>query len=114
MYSSSSQGKFRQTMWFAFLPGIFLVIPQSYAEDNFKGIEEIVVTAEKRESTVQDTAIAVTAFSDEALDVRQIATTSDMQYSVPNMLFSKTNFEGSSISIRGVVLIWMVKQSLVL
>jgi outer membrane receptor protein involved in Fe transport len=68
----------------------------------YQGIEEVVVTAEKRASTVQDTAIAVSAFDAEALEARQIATTSDLQFSVPNMMFGKGNFEGSSISIRGV------------
>ncbi len=73
----------------------------SYAEQ-YQGIEEVVVTAEKRASTVQDTAIAVSAFDSEALESRQIATTSELQFSVPNMMFGKGNFEGSSISIRGV------------
>jgi outer membrane receptor protein involved in Fe transport len=68
----------------------------------YQGIEEVVVTAEKRTSTVQDTAIAVSAFDAEALESRQIATTSELQFSVPNMMFGKSNFEGSSISIRGV------------
>jgi outer membrane receptor protein involved in Fe transport len=70
--------------------------------EEYQGIEEVVVTAEKRTSTVQDTAIAVSAFDDEALESRQIATTSELQFSVPNMMFGKGNFEGSSISIRGV------------
>lgn len=61
-----------------------------------------MVTAERRVSTLQDTPIAVTALDNEALQIRQIATTSDLQFSVPNMLFSKTNFEGSNIAIRGV------------
>lgn len=73
----------------------------SYAAE-YAGIEEVVVTAEKRASTVQDTAIAVSAFDSDALDARQIATTSELQFSVPNMMFGKSNFEGSSISIRGV------------
>jgi outer membrane receptor protein involved in Fe transport len=72
------------------------------AAGEYEGIEEIVVSAQKRVSTLQDTAIAVTALDDEALEIRQIATTSDLQFSVPNMLFSKSNFEGSNIAIRGV------------
>jgi outer membrane receptor protein involved in Fe transport len=84
---------------------IFLCTPLislvSHAAD-YQGIEEVVVTAEKRASTVQDTAIAVSAFDGEALESRQIANTSELQFSVPNMMFGKGNFEGSSISIRGV------------
>ncbi|MBQ63232.1 MAG: hypothetical protein CMQ19_14330 [Gammaproteobacteria bacterium] len=63
---------------------------------DYQEIEEIIVTAEKRESTVQDTAIAVSAFNGEAMEARQIATTSKLQFSVPNMMFGKGNFEGSS------------------
>lgn len=81
---------------------LMLVTPLvSYAAE-YEGIEEVIVTAEKRTSTVQDTAIAVSAFDSEALESRQIATTSELQFSVPNMMFGKSNFEGSSISIRGV------------
>ncbi len=72
------------------------------AADQYAGLEEVVVTAEKRASTVQDTAIAVSAFDAAALEDRQIATTSDLQFSVPNMLFTKGNFTGSNIAIRGV------------
>jgi iron complex outermembrane receptor protein len=78
-----------------------LAIPGAYAAD-YRGMEEVVVTAQKRASTVQDTAIAVSAFDGDALDDRQISTTSELQFSVPNMMFGKGNFEGSSISIRGV------------
>jgi len=45
----------------------------AYAQDEHTGLEEIVVTAEKRASTVQDTAIAVSAFDGKALEKRHIA-----------------------------------------
>ena len=86
----------------AFALPVILVAQAVFAEGEYKGIDEIVVTAQKRVSTVQDTAIAVTALDDEALEIRQIATASDLQFSVPNMLFSKSNFEGSNMAIRGV------------
>lgn len=81
---------------------LMLVTPLVSHAAEYEGIEEVIVTAEKRISTVQDTAIAVSAFDSEALESRQIATTSELQFSVPNMMFGKGNFEGSSISIRGV------------
>lgn len=65
-------------------------------------LEEIIVTAEKRATTVQDTPIAVTAFSGEELDRALINKPLDMQFSVPNMLMSKGNFTTAQISIRGI------------
>lgn len=65
-------------------------------------LEEIIVTAEKRATTVQDTPIAVTAFSGTELDRALISKSLDMQFSVPNMLMSKGNFTTAAISIRGI------------
>src|SRR6056300_326375 len=65
-------------------------------------LEEIIVTAEKRESSLQDTPIAVSAFSQESLDKNLIFNAMDMQFSVPNMLMSKGNFTGATISLRGI------------
>ena len=42
-------------------------------------IEEITVTAEKRETSAQDTAIALTAFDTEDLQLRGIADITDLQ-----------------------------------
>ncbi len=65
-------------------------------------LEEVIVTAEKRATSVQDTPIAVTAFTGEELDRALISKPLDMQFSVPNMLMSKGNFTTASISIRGI------------
>ncbi|MEH6558165.1 MAG: TonB-dependent receptor [Oceanicoccus sp.] len=65
-------------------------------------LEEVIVTAEKRETSLQDTAIAVSAFSGDELDRQQITNALDIQMNVPNMLMSKGNFTGSNISIRGI------------
>ncbi|MFT4518487.1 MAG: iron complex outermembrane receptor protein [Halioglobus sp.] len=66
------------------------------------GLEEVIVTAEKRSTTLQDTPIAVTAFTGEELDRALISKPMDMQFNVPNMLMSKGNFTTASISIRGI------------
>jgi outer membrane receptor protein involved in Fe transport len=65
-------------------------------------LEEVIVTAEKRETSLQDTAIAVSAFSGDELDRQQITNALDIQMNVPNMLMSKGNFTGANISIRGI------------
>lgn len=51
-------------------------------------IEEVVVTAEKRVSTVQETPIAITAYDEAALDRRGIETVEDLQFSAPNLVIS--------------------------
>ena len=65
-------------------------------------IEEIVVTAQKRAESIQDVPIAVSAFDATALEARQIDTFSDLQFNVPNVSYTKTNFSGNNFQIRGV------------
>ena len=65
-------------------------------------LEEVVVTAAKVEASIQDTPIAVTAFSQEALDSQLINDSSAMQFSVPNLTQTKGNFAGGDIRIRGI------------
>ncbi|MBT4520924.1 MAG: TonB-dependent receptor [Halieaceae bacterium] len=65
-------------------------------------LEEIIVTAEKRASTLQDTPIAVSAFTGDELARGLINNAMDIQMSVPNMLMSKGNFTTASVSIRGI------------
>ena len=65
-------------------------------------LEEVVVTAAKVEASIQDTPIAVTAFSQEALDSQLINDASAMQFSVPNLTQTKGNFTAGDIRIRGI------------
>jgi outer membrane receptor protein involved in Fe transport len=66
------------------------------------GLEEVIVTAEKRETTLQDTAIAVSAFTQADLERGLINNNLDIQMAVPNMLMSKGFFTTAQISIRGI------------
>lgn len=65
-------------------------------------VDDIVVTAQKREQSVQDVPIAVTALSSEALESRQIEGGSELLRAVPNVTFSKANFSMYNFSIRGI------------
>jgi outer membrane receptor protein involved in Fe transport len=65
-------------------------------------IEEVIVSAQRREESIQDVPIAVSAFSGAMLEDKQIITPSDLQMNAPNVSFSSTNFGGSSFSIRGI------------
>lgn len=66
------------------------------------GIDEIIVTAQRQAQSLQDVPIAVSAFSAEALERQQINNSSDLQLTLPNITYTKTNFTGSSFTIRGI------------
>jgi outer membrane receptor protein involved in Fe transport len=74
----------------------------STADADTVAANEIVVTAQRTSERLQDVPIAVSAFSSEALERQQIKTTSDLQLSLPNVTFTKTNFTSSSFTIRGI------------
>ncbi|MFP6835370.1 MAG: TonB-dependent receptor [Pseudomonadales bacterium] len=72
------------------------------AEERSSGIEEVIVTAQRTAESIQDVPIAVTAFTGELLDEKQIITISDLQMNAPNVSFTPTNFGSNSFSIRGI------------
>jgi iron complex outermembrane receptor protein len=70
-------------------------------------LEEVVVTARKVRENLQDTPIAVTAFSGDALDDRQIVDTTRLTQVVPNLQFANNaplagNNSSSAVFIRGI------------
>lgn len=70
-------------------------------------LEEVVVTAQKREQSLQDTPIAVTAFDKAAIDAQGIANVKDLALFVPNLQIveSPGGSSGATISIRGATTI---------
>jgi len=66
-------------------------------------VETVTVTSSKLGGAdVQSIPIAITALSQEQLTASQTAGGPDLIKSVPNMTFTKTNFTGYSIQIRGI------------
>jgi len=65
-------------------------------------VDDIIVTAQKREQSIQDVPIAVTALSSETLESLRIEGGSELLRAVPNVTFSKSNFSMYNFSIRGV------------
>lgn len=63
-------------------------------------IEEIVVTAQKREQSLQDVPIAVTAFSGEMVDDLGFEDSRDIFYQTPNVSVSQYSYS-AGITIRG-------------
>lgn len=77
------------------------------AEDEIQGIQEIVVTAQKRDQNVQDVPISISAFGGEALQERAVSDVSALGALAPNVnLDGGTPFSGSSAvlsaTIRGI------------
>lgn len=62
----------------------------------------IVVTAQRRAESLQAVPIAVSAFDAEALEAQQIENAADLQLTLPNVSFTKSNFTSSSFTIRGI------------
>jgi len=87
---------------------------QSYlvSEDSFQlaqaspqraAVETVTVTSSKLGGAdVQSIPIAITALSQEQLTATQTAGGPDLVKQVPNLTFSKTNFTGYNIEIRGI------------
>ena len=89
--------KFQTALACAFLTGSFNL----YAEEE-RGIEEILVTAQRTTESIQDVPIAVSAFNNESLAEKQIDAFSDLRFHVPNVTYNKTNFTGNNFQIRGI------------
>lgn len=80
--------------------------PQAQTGDT-GGIEEIVVTAQRRAENVQDVPIAISAFTSDALQERAVGNVAQLSSITPNVtLDASTPFSGSSAvlgaTIRGI------------
>lgn len=89
----------------AVLPSGNAIAQQSQPEG--AQLEEIVVTARKREESLQDTPISITAFTGEALERLHIDSLDAVAGSTPNLVFDTgTIFSGSNaaaaVYIRGI------------
>ncbi len=70
--------------------------PAAAQEDTFT-IEELVVTAEKREQSLQDVPVAVTAYTSEKRDILGVATVEDLARVTPSVAYTNND----RLSIRG-------------
>lgn len=82
------------------IPALLLLpafaVPASAAEGG-RRIEEVIVTAERREASIQDTSISITAFTSEFLDDFGIRNQEDLQNYVP-----ATTIQPYDATVRGV------------
>ncbi len=73
------------------------------AQDGPQTIDDIIVTAQKREQNLQDVPIVVTSLSQEVLDGAGVRDIKDLQILTPGMTVTSTSSEASTTArIRGV------------
>ncbi len=77
----------------------FFTVSSIFAQST---IEEVIVTAQRTEQSLQDVPIAVSAFTDEMITERQIEVASDIQLQVPGVAYSANSFGGGGFAIRGI------------
>ena len=65
-------------------------------------LEEIVVTAERRETTELKTPISLEVFTADALAADQLKTVKDLENATPNLTINTTGFTVQSVNIRGI------------
>src|SRR5438477_11785245 len=66
-------------------------------------LEEVVVTAQKREERLQDVPVAVTAYSEAALRDSGARNTADVLSMTPNVTFDQSFTVGNSfVTLRGI------------
>lgn len=78
---------------------------QESAEDETGGVQDIVVTATRQATNLQDTPIAITAVTSDTLEERGLKSTADLSQAVPNATFRRVQGAfgpGVSAFIRGI------------
>ena len=75
----------------------------AHAQASTATLEEIVVTAQRRESNLQDVPVAVSAFSSEALAAAGVTRIENLANAVPNVFINTgTSIRATIISVRGI------------
>ncbi|MBV8972385.1 MAG: TonB-dependent receptor [Sphingomonadaceae bacterium] len=77
-------------------------VPPEAGTGGYNALDEIVVTAQRTSQSLQDVPIAVTAFTAQSLAAQQIKNSQDLQLTLPNITFTKSNFTSGVFTIRGV------------
>ena len=83
---------------------ILMAAPVALAQDDMV-LEEIIVTAQRREQSLQEVPVAVTAFTGEALELANITEAAQYLNLTPNVSYTEDGQVGSrgiSIAMRGV------------
>lgn len=91
--------KLSKTRWLVPVMGVAIVAPRVVSAQQ---LEEVLVTAERRESTELTTAISIEVMTADDLAVDKLQTVDDLQNATPNLTVSYSGFTVQSVNIRGV------------
>ena len=83
------------------IPGISYAQDAVSAEDDKSGIDEIVVTAQRREENLQDVPISVSAFGAKQIEEKGLTEISRLEGLVPGFTFGRSGADARP-AIRGV------------
>ncbi len=78
------------------------VAAQTTADGASATLDELVVTAQRREEKLQSVPIAVSAFSQDMLQRQKIDGGPNLQLAIPNVTFAKSYYSGYNFQIRGI------------
>jgi iron complex outermembrane receptor protein len=81
---------------------VIVVTSAAYSLNSQAQLEEILVTATKREASLQEVPVAVSALTEESLDQRGVANFSDYLIQLPNVSAGGSGPGQNTIYIRGV------------
>ncbi|WP_309606677.1 TonB-dependent receptor domain-containing protein [Phenylobacterium sp.] len=90
----------------ALLAGMALALPAAAAGAAAAGptqLEELIVTAQKREENVQTTPLSITAVSGASLAKDRVLTLEDLGHNMTGISFTANSPQANEINIRGVV-----------
>ncbi len=79
--------------------------PTTFAQEKKRtqaSLEEVVVTARRRDESLQETPVAVSALGEQALIDAGVSTITDLQQSVPGLQFGESGSKTPAIFIRGI------------
>jgi hypothetical protein len=89
----------------ASLSALSLVGPGAALAQQSAGLEEIIVTAQKRSESIQEVPLSITALSSDVLEQRSVQSFADYGNRIPNLAFANTGDgigTSRTISIRGI------------
>ena len=79
-----------------------LLVSTAFTVPAYAQIETVVVTAERKAEDIQTVPVAVTAFTSADLKSKQVNGFRDLQFHVPSVTYTKSNFGGAQFQIRGI------------
>ena len=79
-----------------------LLLSTAFTAPAFAQIETVVVTAERKAEDIQTVPVAVTALTSADLKAKQVNSFRDLQFHVPSVTYTKSNFGGAQFQIRGI------------